>query len=92
MTKFIFVIKVTKNNLRIMPKSYAHIQTMTYSPVKFQINQIKIVGGVAYTRYLLLVLEDADERTGVRTEGLILCPLAFLRKGGDNTTMSPRFS
>ena len=50
MTKFI-LWKSDKNNLRVMPLQYAHLQTMIYTSVKFQRNQHKTVGGDAYTRY-----------------------------------------
>ena len=44
--------KVTKNNLRILPKPHAYLQTMIKTSVKFQKNWYKTVGGVAPTRYL----------------------------------------
>ena len=46
--------KNDKKNLRIISKSHAYFQTMTKTPVKFQKNVCKTVGGVAPTRYLLL--------------------------------------
>ena len=49
-----FVKKATKNNLRIMPKQYAHLQTMTLTPVEFQSNRSKTVG-VPYTGYLVSI-------------------------------------
>ena len=52
--KFNLPKKVTKNNLRIIPKPHAYLQTMTKTPVKFQKNRYKTVGGFAPTRYLLL--------------------------------------
>ena len=45
---------MTKNNLRIMSKPRARLQTMTKTPVKFQKNQHKSVG-VAHTRYPLFI-------------------------------------
>ena len=45
--------KVIKNNLRIISKSHAYLQTMFKSLVEFQRNQHKTVGGVAHTRYPL---------------------------------------
>ena len=46
--------KVTKNNLRIISKLHAYLQTMTKTSVKFQMNRHKTVGGVAHTRYIVL--------------------------------------
>ena len=46
--------KVTKNNLRIIFKSHAYLQTMTKTPEKFLKNRYKTVEGVAPTKYLLL--------------------------------------
>ena len=46
--------KSNKNNLRIISKLHAYFQTMTKTPVKFQKNWYKTVGGVASARYLLL--------------------------------------
>ena len=43
---------VTKNDLRIISKHYAHLQTMTLTPVKFQENWHNTLGEVACTRYL----------------------------------------
>ena len=42
---------MAKYNQRIISKSHARLQTMTKTPVKFQKNQHKTVGGVAHTRY-----------------------------------------
>ena len=41
--------------MRIISKQYAHLQTMTSLPVKFQRNQHTTVGGDAYTRYLVSI-------------------------------------
>ena len=54
--------KSNKNNLRIIPKPHACLQTMTKTPVKFWKNQNETVGGVAPTRYPLsihFVIDDA---------------------------------
>ena len=45
--------KVIKNNLRIISKPHAYLQTIYKTPVKFQKNRYKTVGGVAHTRYPL---------------------------------------
>ena len=71
--------KMTKNNLRIISKLHAYLQTMTKTPVKFQKNQYKTVGEVAPTRYLL-PLEDGQ--TDRKTERHKISPSAFLWKGG----------
>ena len=65
MTKFILQKKVSKINLRIISKSHAYFQSMFKTSVKFQKNRNKTVGGVAYTRYILLY---GDGRTDGRTE------------------------
>ena len=45
--------KMIKNNLRIISKPHAYLQTIYKTPVKFQKNRYKTVGGVAQTRYPL---------------------------------------
>ena len=45
--------KVIKNNFRILKKQYAYLQTILKTPVKFQKDSPKTVGGVADTRYIL---------------------------------------
>ena len=51
--------KVIKNNLRIISKPHAYLQTMYKSLVKFQRNRHKTVGGVAHTRYPLSIHFDS---------------------------------
>ena len=51
--------KVIKNNLRIISKPHAYLQTMYKTPVKFQKNQYKTVGGDAHTRYPLSIHFDS---------------------------------
>ena len=61
MAKFNFQ-KSDKNNLRIISKQHAYLQTMTKAPVKFQNNRYKNVRGVAPTRYPLsihIVIDNA---------------------------------
>ena len=53
MAKFNLRKKVMKNNLRIISKPHAYLQTMFKSLVKFQRIRHKTVGGVAHTRYPL---------------------------------------
>ena len=51
--------KVTKINLRIISKPHAYLQTMTKTPVEFQKDCHKTVGGVAHTRYPLCIHFDS---------------------------------
>ena len=61
--------KSDKNNLRIISKPHAYLQTMTKRSVKFQKNRHKTVGGVAHIRYLLLFFWGGGGRKDGRTEG-----------------------
>ena len=45
--------KVIKNYFRILKKPHAHLQTILKTPVKFQKDRTKTVGGVKGTKYLL---------------------------------------
>ena len=54
-----------KNNFRILKKQYAYLQTILKTPVKFQKDSPKTVGGVADTRMVV----GADGRTDGRTDG-----------------------
>ena len=56
--------KLIKNNFRILKKQYAYLQTILKTPVKFQKDWPKTVGGVAYTRMVV----GADGRTDGRTD------------------------
>ena len=79
--------KNDKTNLRIISKQYAHLQTMNLTPVKFQRNRSKTVGGVAYTRYQLLEGEWKEGWRDGRMDGW--------REGWKDrksNSMSPRFS
>ena len=51
--------KSDKNNLRIISKPHAYLQTMFKSLVQFQKNRHKTVGGVAHTRYPLYIHFDS---------------------------------
>ena len=51
--------KSEKNDLRIISKPHAYLQTMYKSLVKFQMNRHKTVGGVAHTRYPLSIHFDS---------------------------------
>ena len=83
---------MTKNNLRILSKPHAYLQTMTKTSVKFQKNRHKTVGGVAHTRYIVLQGDGKTEgqtegQTEGRTEGRKAenyVPPLFFEKAGDN--------
>ena len=57
-----------KNNFRILKKQYAYLQTILKTPVKFQKDWPKTVGGVADTRMVVGADGRMDGRTG-RTDG-----------------------
>ena len=59
MAKFNLQKKVIKNNLRIISKPHAYVQTMFKTPVKFQKNRCETVGGDAHTRYPLSIFFDS---------------------------------
>ena len=83
---------MTKNNLRIISKPHAYLQTMTKTSVKFQMNRHKTVAGVAHTRYIVLKGDGRTERRkdgrkDGRTEGRKAenyVPPLFFEKAGDN--------
>ena len=54
-----------KNNFRILKKQYAYLQTILKTPVKFEKDWPKTVGGVADTRMVV----GADGRTDGRMDG-----------------------
>ena len=76
--------KVIKIKLRIICKSYAYLQSIIKTFVKFQKNQNKIVGGVAHTRpdfFYFLVLGSADpifSKTGIKIKLLSLNFIFFI--------------
>ena len=51
--------KSKKNNLKVISKPHAYLQTMTKASAKFQMNQLKAVGGDAHTRYILSIHFDS---------------------------------
>ena len=51
--------KGNKNNLSIISKAHAYLQTTFKSLEKFQRNRHKTVGGVAHTRYPLSIHFDS---------------------------------
>ena len=63
-----------KNNFRILKKQYAYLQTILKTPVKFQKDWPKTVGGVADTRMVV----GADGRTD---GGYNIIPRHFLVAG-----------
>ena len=54
-----------KNNFRILKKQYAYLQTILKTPVKFQKDWPKTVGGVADTRMVV----GTDGRTDAQNFG-----------------------
>ena len=83
--------KVTKNNFRFLKKAHAHLQTMPKTPVKFQKDPPKTLGGVALTRYILFIggrnLGISEFRNfGIpeyrKAENHV--PSLFFEKAGDN--------
>ena len=58
------MIKVTKINLRVISECLAHFLSLTKTPVKFQKDWDKIVGGVALIKYPF-----NDGRTDAQTHG-----------------------
>ena len=62
----------------ILKKPHAHLQTILKTPVKFQKDRTKTVGGVKGTKYLLKIRHHALRPT----ENQKQCPSAFPRKGG----------
>ena len=55
--------KVIKNNFRILKNPHAYLQTILKTPVKFQKDWTKTVGGVKGTRYLLKNRNHAPRTT-----------------------------
>ena len=67
-----------KNNFRILKKQYAYLQTILKTPVKFQKDWPKTVGGVADTRMVV----GADGRTDTQNfGGYNIIPRHFLVAG-----------
>ena len=58
-----------KNILRILKKQYAYLQTILKTPVKFQKDWPKTVGGVADTRMVVGADGRTDGRTDRQTDG-----------------------
>ena len=80
------VKKKQKKKTRILLKAYANLQTMIKTPVQFQKDWSKTVGGVALTRYLNSE-PGTTHHSSRTTESQIPCPLTFLRKGGDTNML-----
>ena len=57
-----------KNNFRILKKQYVYLQTILKTPVKFQKDWPKTVGGVADTRMVVGADGRTDGRTDVQTD------------------------
>ena len=58
-----------KNNFWILKKQYAYLQTTLKTPVKFQKDWPKTVGGVADTRMVVGADGRTDGRTDTQTDG-----------------------
>ena len=74
-----------KNNCRILKKPHAHLQTILKTPVKFQKDRTKTVGGVKGTKYLLKIRNHAPRTTHHaprKTKNSV--PPLFFEKAGDN--------
>ena len=81
--------KVIKNNFRILKKQYAYLQTILKTPVKFQKDWPKTVGGVADTRMVVGADGRTDRQTDGRTDtqnfgGYNIIPRHFLVAGHKN--------
>ena len=74
-----------KNYFRILKKTHANLQTILKTPVKFQKDRTKTVGGFKGTKYLLKTRNHAPRATHHAprpTENQKQCPSTFLQKGG----------
>ena len=58
-----------KNNFRILKKQYAYLQTILKTPIKFQKDWPKTVGGVADTRMVVGADGRTDRQTDRQTDG-----------------------
>ena len=70
--------KVIKNYSKILKKPHAHLQTILKTPVKFQKDRTKTVGGVKGKKYLLKTRNHAPRKTKNSV------PPLFFEKAGDN--------
>ena len=87
-----------KNNFRILKKQYAYLQTILKTPVKFQKDWPKTVGGVADTRMVVGADGRTDGRTDRQTDGRTdtqnfggynIIPRHFLVAGHNKMTCAP---
>ena len=83
-----------KNNFRILKKQYAYLQTILKTPVKFQKDWPKTVGGVADTRMVVGADGRTDRQTDGRTDtqnfgGYNIMPRHFLVAGHNKVTCAP---
>ena len=84
-----------KNNFRILKKQYAYLQTILKTPVKFQKDWPKTVGGVADTRMVVGADGRTDRRIDRRTDtqnfgGYNIIPRHFLVAGHKNDLCAQR--
>ena len=85
MSKLKMQKKVIKNYFRILKKPHAHLQTILKTPVKFQKDGTKTVGGVKGTKYLLKTRNHAPRTTPhgkPKTVSLHFLSPAFSKKSG----------
>ena len=83
-----------KNNFRILKKQYAYLQTILKTPVKFQKDWPKTVGGVADTRMVVGADGRTDRQTDRRTDtqnfgGYNIIPRHFLVAGHKKLVPGP---
>ena len=83
-----------KNNFRILKKQYAYLQTILKTPVKFQKDWPKTVGGVADTRMVVGADGRTDRQTDGRTDtqnfgGYNIIPRHFLVAGHKKCLCAP---
>ena len=70
-----------KNNFRILKKPHAHLQTILKTPVKFQKDRTKTVGGVKGTKYLLKIRNHALRTTHHRKPKTVSLCFSSKRQG-----------
>ena len=75
-----------KNYFRILKKTHAHLQTILKTPVKFQKDRTKTVGGVKGTKYLPKTRNHAPRTTrqAPRKTKNSVPPLFFEKEGDKN--------
>ena len=72
---------VIKNNFRILKKPHAYLQTILKTPVKFQKDRTKTVGGVKGTKYLLKIQNHSPRTTHHRKPKTVSLRFSSKRRG-----------